>query len=78
MLAGPDKGKTGYLIGMENAVRADLGGQAKAIVKLETSSTLGVREIKVSGQSMARSQGTLLSCVPKKRGLCSGAPLLTV
>ncbi|CAM9406744.1 unnamed protein product, partial [Pylaiella littoralis] len=43
LLAGPDKGKTGYLIGIE-------GGSltaTKAIVKLETSSALGMREIKV-------------------------------
>lgn len=47
MLAGPDKGRTGYMIGMENAMRADLG-EAKAIVKLETTTSLGVREIKAS------------------------------
>eukprot|EP00903_Cladosiphon_okamuranus_P016585 g15299.t1 len=44
LLAGPDKGKTGYMIGMEG------GGMAvatKAIIKLETSSALGMREIKV-------------------------------
>ncbi|CAM9151913.1 unnamed protein product [Scytosiphon promiscuus] len=43
LLAGPDKGKTGYMIGVE-------GGSAvatKAIIKLETSSALGMREIKV-------------------------------
>ncbi|CAM9190489.1 unnamed protein product [Ascophyllum nodosum] len=41
MLAGPDKGKTGYMIGMEN------NPAAKAIIKLESSAALGVREIKV-------------------------------
>lgn len=43
LLAGPDKGKTGYMIGMEGGSMA----ATKAIVKLETSSALGMREIKV-------------------------------
>lgn len=43
LLAGPDKGKTGYVIGMEGGSMAS----TKAIVKLETSSALGMREIKV-------------------------------
>lgn len=42
-LAGPDKGKTGYVIGMEGGTLV----ATKAIVKLETSSALGMREIKV-------------------------------
>lgn len=41
MLAGPDKGKTGYVIGLENNTGS------KAIIKLETSAALGIREIKV-------------------------------
>lgn len=43
LLAGPDKGKTGYMIGMEGGSMA----ATKAIIKLETSSALGMREIKV-------------------------------
>ncbi|CAM9323754.1 unnamed protein product [Ectocarpus fasciculatus] len=43
LLAGPDKGKTGYVIGMEGGSLS----ATKAIVKLETSSALGMREIKV-------------------------------
>lgn len=41
MLAGPDKGKTGYVIGLDNNTGS------KAIIKLETSAALGIREIKV-------------------------------
>eukprot|EP00904_Undaria_pinnatifida_P013327 jgi/Undpi1/9124/HiC_scaffold_26.g11582.m1 len=38
LITGPDKGKTGYIIGVESG---------KAIIKLETSAAVGVREIKV-------------------------------
>ncbi|CAM9361597.1 unnamed protein product [Laminaria digitata] len=38
LVSGPDKGRTGYMIGVENS---------KAIIKLETSAALGMREIKV-------------------------------
>lgn len=42
LVAGPDKGKTGYMIGVEGA-----NSSMKAIIKLETSASLGIREIKV-------------------------------
>ena len=41
-MAGPDKGKTGYMIGLESG-----SPSMKAIIKLETSAALGIREIKV-------------------------------
>ncbi|CAN0369908.1 unnamed protein product [Ectocarpus sp. 6 AP-2014] len=43
LVAGPDKGKTGFMIGVEGGSLS----ATKAIVKLETSSALGMREIKV-------------------------------
>lgn len=47
LLAGPDKGKTGFMIGVESSLRADIG-QSKAIIKLETNTALGgISEIKV-------------------------------
>lgn len=42
-MAGPDKGKTGSMIGVEPG-----SPNSKAIIKLETSASLGgIREIKV-------------------------------
>lgn len=62
LLAGPDKGKTGYMIGLENSVRAD-AGQPKAIIKLETSTALGgIREIKASKISYVKLKGVRVVC----------------
>ncbi|CAM9794229.1 unnamed protein product [Discosporangium mesarthrocarpum] len=48
LITGPDKGKTGRMIGVEAPDRSRPQGQGKAIVKLENGSSLGgIREIKV-------------------------------